>query len=76
MTEPMAQATGEDWLFVPGHGPVTDATGVRQVRGFFDYVHQVGGASWLGVPVEFLDDFCMQFMCFVRLKNVFLCFRN
>jgi len=35
------EATGEDWLFVPGHGPVTDAAGVRGVRSFFEYVHQV-----------------------------------
>jgi hypothetical protein len=36
-----SEATGEDWLFVPGHGPVTDAAGVRGVRSFFEYVHQV-----------------------------------
>lgn len=36
----LLEATGEDWLFVPGHGPVTDATGVRHVKSFFKYVHK------------------------------------
>jgi len=30
--------TGEDWLFVPGHGPVTDLQGVRLVKSYFEYV--------------------------------------
>ena len=28
---------------MPGHGPVTDAAGVRGVRNFFESVHQEGG---------------------------------
>ncbi|CAJ1383057.1 unnamed protein product, partial [Effrenium voratum] len=36
----LVEATGEDWLFVPGHGPVTDLRGVRRVREFFSYLHE------------------------------------
>uniref|UniRef100_A0A7S1MWP6 Metallo-beta-lactamase domain-containing protein n=3 Tax=Hemiselmis andersenii TaxID=464988 RepID=A0A7S1MWP6_HEMAN len=36
----LIKRTGDDWLFVPGHGPVTDLTGVQLVKEYFDYVHK------------------------------------
>jgi len=56
----LLEATGEDWLFVPGHGPVTDATGVRHVRSFFDYVHQAVGQTCADLPLaqQELDEEC------------------
>eukprot|EP00928_Gymnodinium_smaydae_P074795 TRINITY_DN5780_c0_g2_i1.p1 TRINITY_DN5780_c0_g2~~TRINITY_DN5780_c0_g2_i1.p1 ORF type:complete len:390 (-),score=87.26 TRINITY_DN5780_c0_g2_i1:452-1621(-) len=34
----LLEKTGDDWLFVPGHGPVTDARGVRFLQRYFSYL--------------------------------------
>ncbi|CAL1132299.1 unnamed protein product [Cladocopium goreaui] len=56
----LLEATGEDWLFVPGHGPVTDAAGVRGVRSFFEYVHQAVSQTCADLPLaqQELDEEC------------------
>ncbi|CAK8997728.1 unnamed protein product [Durusdinium trenchii] len=56
----LLKATGEDWLFVPGHGPVTDAIGVQHVKSYFEYLHQAVSENCADLPLmqPELDETC------------------
>lgn len=54
--------TGQGWLFVPGHGPVTDAEGVRTVRRYFEYVDSAVTEVCSDLPLKdaTLDEACAE----------------
>merc|ERR1712150_445772 len=58
----MGEVTGEGWLFVPGHGPVTDVNGVLAVRRYFAHVDEAVGKQCTGLPVAApeLDEACAK----------------
>ncbi|CAE7628569.1 unnamed protein product, partial [Symbiodinium sp. CCMP2456] len=51
----LLEATGGDWRFVPGHGPVTDAEGVRSVRRYFAYLHEAVSKACSDLPLAISD---------------------
>jgi len=58
----LLEETGPDWLFVPGHGPVTDVEGLRGVRRYFEYLDEAVTETCADLAVEdaALDEVCAE----------------
>lgn len=52
----LLELTDNDWLFVPGHGPVTDVKGVRFMRRYFAYLDEAVASC----PAEQDDGECAE----------------
>ena len=52
-----------------GHGPVTDAEGVRSVRRYFAYLHEAPGVVLVGLLALFV-----LFVCLFLLVVLLVCF--
>mmetsp|Transcript_14580 Transcript_14580/g.34583 ORF Transcript_14580/g.34583 Transcript_14580/m.34583 type:complete len:426 (-) Transcript_14580:383-1660(-) len=53
--------TGKGWLFVPGHGPVTDVEGVTLVRDYFQFLHDAVSSECAALPEgEEADGLCAR----------------
>merc|ERR1712113_1233036 len=60
LQEILRETSGGGWLYVPGHGPVTDAEGVKSVLRYFEYLDSAVSTACADLPVHDrdLDDEC------------------